>query len=241
MSVTPYKNSSASKKNQVADMFNNISNKYDFLNHFLSFGIDKYWRKAAINKLKPYKPDTILDIATGTADFAIEAVRLNPEKITGIDISVGMLDAGKKKISQKNLTHIIRLMEGDAERLDFDAHSFDACMAAFGVRNFENLEMGLQNIYRVLKPGGVILILEFSQPVHFPIAQLYGIYFKYILPLWGNIISQDSSAYTYLPKSVSVFPFGNDFIKILEKTGFKNCRHIPLTFGISTIYMGEKH
>ncbi len=221
-------------------MFNNISPKYDFLNHFLSAGIDILWRKKAIRLLKPYQPKLLLDVATGTGDFAIEALVLKPEKIIGIDISEGMLAHGKTKLTNKNLNQFIELQLGDSENLPFKADTFDAVTVAFGVRNFENLEKGLLNIRKVLKPGAPLVVLEFSKPKSFPIKQLYNFYSKFALPLIGKLISKDQSAYTYLPESVSAFPEGKDFIHILEKSGFKKCKHIPLTFGISSIYMAEK-
>lgn len=238
--VVPYKDKNASKKEQVAEMFDNISHKYDFLNHFLSAGIDILWRKRAIKLLKPYQPKVILDVATGTADFAIEALALKPEKIIGIDISEGMLAHGREKLKKRKLDHIITLQSGDSEGLPFMENTFDAVIVAFGVRNFENLEKGLTNINRVLKPGAPIVVLEFSKPKAFPIKQLYNFYSNFALPLVGKLISKDKAAYTYLPESVSAFPEGKDFIKILSLSGFKKCRHIPLTFGISSIYIGER-
>lgn len=221
-------------------MFNNISGKYDFLNHFLSVGIDILWRKKAIKLLKPYKPQYILDVATGTGDFAVEALSLNPVHITGVDISEGMLAHGREKMEKRGLTHKISLQSGDSENLSFAAESFDAVTVAFGVRNFENLELGLANIYRVLKPGAPLVVLEFSKPKAFPIKQIYNFYFNFTLPFIGRLVSGDSSAYTYLPQSVSAFPEREKFIEILHKTGFSKCRHLPLTFGVSSIYIGEK-
>ena len=236
----PYKNSQAEKKEQIAEMFDNISPKYDFLNRMLSMGIDVLWRKKAVKLLKKYNPKTILDIATGTGDFAIEAVKLNPEKIIGIDISEGMLKYGQQKIKKKGLDKIIELQKGDSEDLAFADNSFDAATAGFGVRNFQNLEKGLAEILRVLKPGGVAVILEFSQPETVPFKQIYNFYFKYILPFWGKIISKDNAAYTYLPESVNEFPYGEKFMEILRKTGYKNVRQKRLTMGIATIYIAEK-
>ncbi|HSI90351.1 MAG TPA: bifunctional demethylmenaquinone methyltransferase/2-methoxy-6-polyprenyl-1,4-benzoquinol methylase UbiE [Adhaeribacter sp.] len=240
MTVVPYKNSEGDKKSQVAQMFNSIAGKYDFLNHFLSAGIDIIWRKKAISLLAPAKPATILDIATGTGDFALEALKLNPTKITGVDISEGMLEVGRQKISKKGLTDKIELKTGDSENLEFADNSFDAVMAAFGVRNFGNLPKGLSEMYRVLKPGGTILILEFSKPKAFPFKQAYNFYFKQILPVFGKLISKDSAAYTYLPESVQAFPDGQDFLSILKQTGFNDTKWHSLTFGISSIYMGKK-
>lgn len=228
------------KKQQVRSMFNNIAHRYDFLNHFLSAGIDYRWRKKAIQIIGETNPQSILDIATGTGDLAIEASKLNPKKIEGIDIAEDMLAIGREKIQKKNLTDIIRLQTGDAEHIQFEDNSFDAVMVAFGVRNFENLEKGLSEMYRVLNKGGLVMVLEFSKPVKFPVKQLYQFYFRLILPTLGKIISGDSSAYTYLPDSVSTFPDGNEFLGILKKTGFTNTAHKPLTYGIASIYTGTK-
>jgi demethylmenaquinone methyltransferase/2-methoxy-6-polyprenyl-1,4-benzoquinol methylase len=240
MSVVPYKEQEAGKKEQVAQMFDNISHKYDFLNHFLSLGIDIYWRKKAVKLLKPEKPQLILDIATGTGDFAIEAVALNPKQIIGVDISEGMLQVGKEKIKRKGLEHIIELRKGDSERLRFEDNYFDAVIVSFGVRNFENLEKGLRDMYRVLKPGGTCLVMEFSKPKTFPFKQLYNFYFRSILPLIGKVVSKDQAAYTYLPASVQAFPDGEDFIRLFKQVGFNSTKCIPLTFGINSIYLGKK-
>lgn len=240
MTVVPYKEEQTGKKEQVAQMFNNISKRYDFLNHFLSLGIDVLWRKKAIRMLRKLQPKQILDVATGTADFAIEALRLNPDKITGIDISEGMLDVGRKKLKKRALDDKIVLMSADSENLPFEENKFDAIIVAFGVRNFENLEKGLAEMFRVLRPGGRVIILEFSKPSKFPFKQLYNFYFRAILPKIGRVVSSDKAAYTYLPESVQVFPEGTKFISILENIGYKNCSCKPLTFGISSIYAAEK-
>lgn len=240
MAVVPYKEKDSGKKEQVAEMFNNISKKYDFLNHLLSLGIDIIWRKKAIKLLQDDQPKFILDIATGTGDFAIEALALNPDKIIGVDISSGMLEEGKKKMKKRKLDHIIDMQMGDSEKLLFEDNNFDAVIVSFGVRNFENLEKGLADMFRVLKPGGKTVIVEFSKPKKFPMKQGYNFYFKYILPQIGKLVSKDNSAYTYLPESVQVFPDGKDFLNVLEKVGFKNTKCTPLTFGISSIYTGEK-
>ncbi|MES2734432.1 MAG: bifunctional demethylmenaquinone methyltransferase/2-methoxy-6-polyprenyl-1,4-benzoquinol methylase UbiE [Bacteroidota bacterium] len=240
MSVVPYKEQEAGKKEQVAQMFDNISHKYDFLNHFLSLGIDIYWRKKAIRLLKPEKPQLILDIATGTGDFAIEALALKPKQIIGVDISEGMLRIGREKIKRKGLEHLIELRQGDSERLRFEDNYFDAVIVSFGVRNFENLEKGLRDMYRVMKPGGTCLVMEFSKPKAFPFKQLYNFYFRSILPLIGKVISKDQAAYTYLPASVQAFPDGEDFIRLFKQVGFNSTKCIPLTFGINTIYVGKK-
>ena len=240
MTVLPYKDLKLSKKEQVAKMFDNISPKYDFLNHFLSVGIDIYWRKKAIKLLRNNNPKLILDIATGTGDFAIEALRLSPDKVIGVDISAGMLKYGQEKINKLGLGNKIELLLGDSEKLNFEDNTFDAITVSFGVRNFENLEKGLTDMFRVLKPGGKTIILEFSKPKAFPMKQLYNFYFKNILPVVGKLFSKDNTAYTYLPESVNAFPDGEDFLKVFEKSGFKLTKCIPLTFGISSIYIGEK-
>lgn len=238
--ITPYKNED-SKKNQVRDMFNNISGRYDFLNHFLSLGIDKWWRRRALNTLKKYNNKKILDVATGTADLAILAQnKLNPDSIIGIDIADKMLQIGRQKIEHIQLSHKISLETGDSEHLRFESDTFDTAMAAFGVRNFEHLEEGLSEMYRVLNKNGVIMVLEFSRPRIFPIKQLYNFYFKYILPIIGKIVSKNNVAYDYLYESSSTFPCFEDFTAVLDKIGFINTRYYPLTFGICTIYLGEK-
>lgn len=240
MSLLPYKDKNTSKKEQIATMFNSISGKYDFLNHFLSLGIDILWRKRAVRLLKKYQPKLILDIATGTGDFAIEALSLNPEKIIGVDISEGMLSIGREKLIKKNLTDKIELLSGDSEVLPFEDNFFDAVIVSFGVRNFENLEKGLSDMLRVLKPGGKVLILEFSKPKLFPFKQIYRFYFQWILPKIGKLISNNHAAYTYLPDSVEAFPDGDDFLNILYKIGFQKNQCTPLTLGISSIYSGSK-
>jgi demethylmenaquinone methyltransferase/2-methoxy-6-polyprenyl-1,4-benzoquinol methylase len=238
--IKPYKESSQSKKSQIALMFNNISKKYDFLNHFLSLGIDHLWRRRVISLIKPFKPRQILDIATGTGDLAISASRINPEKIIGIDISEGMLAIGNKKIRKKKLGHFIELMQGDSENLPFKENTFDSAMVAFGVRNFENLQKGLVEINRVLKPGSPFVVLEFSKPKAFPVKQLYGIYSKYVMPGVGKFFSKDQSAYSYLPESVLAFPEGKDFLNELHKAGFKSTTEKRLSFGVASIYFGLK-
>jgi demethylmenaquinone methyltransferase / 2-methoxy-6-polyprenyl-1,4-benzoquinol methylase len=240
MAVVPYKDKTGSKSEQVAEMFDTISPKYDFLNHLLSAGIDIYWRKRAIKLLKREKPKTILDIATGTGDFAIEAMVLSPRKIVGVDISEGMLAVGRVKVKKLGMENVIDLRIGDSEKLPFSNNSFDAVIASFGVRNFENLLKGLTDMCRVMRPGGTCVIVEFSKPKTFPFKQLYNFYFRYILPIIGRMVSKDSSAYTYLPESVKVFPDGQDFLKIYEQAGFKNTKCVPLTFGVCSIYLGKK-
>ncbi|MDB2622156.1 bifunctional demethylmenaquinone methyltransferase/2-methoxy-6-polyprenyl-1,4-benzoquinol methylase UbiE [Flavobacteriales bacterium] len=238
--VKPYKDSSSSKKEQVAEMFDNIAGKYDFLNHFLSLGIDIYWRKQLVKHLIKQEPKTILDVATGTGDLAIAMLKTNPKKIVGVDISNGMLEVGRKKMKEKSLDHIISLQQADSEDLPYDDESFDAVCVSFGARNFENLEKGLSEMRRVLRKGGKLYILEFSQPTAFPFKQIYQFYFKAILPLIGKMVSKDNSAYSYLPESVSAFPFGKQLNNIIERCGYTNAKNIPLTLGISSIYIAEK-
>jgi demethylmenaquinone methyltransferase / 2-methoxy-6-polyprenyl-1,4-benzoquinol methylase len=240
MAVLPYKEDLAGKKEQVARMFDNISGNYDFLNHFLSLGIDIAWRRKAIAQLKSLQPKIILDVATGTGDFAVEALSLHPDKITGIDISGGMLAVGRKKMSEKGLNDTIELIQGDSESLPFGENKFDAVIVAFGVRNFENLERGLSEMLRVLRPGGKLVVLEFSKPTTFPFRHLYSFYFNFVLPKIGRWISRDKAAYTYLPESVQAFPNGTGFTDILSKLGFKQTACTPLTFGISSLYTGIK-
>lgn len=239
--ITPYQSETTTKKEQVASMFNNISGTYDFLNHFMSLGIDIIWRKKAIRELKSIKPRIMLDVATGTGDFAFEAIKiLAPEKIIGVDISEGMLDVARKKIQDRNLQHVFSVQTGDSEGLHFGDDHFDAITVAFGVRNYENLEKGLADMYRVLKPGGKIVILEFSKPRKFPIKQGYNFYFKHVTPMLGKLFSKDNRAYCYLPESVAAFPDGEEFTRLMNKVGFTNTRDRRLTFGISAIYTGTK-
>ena len=236
MTVKPYNNDTDSKKGQVERMFDTIAPKYDLLNRLLSARIDVLWRKKLINKLKPYKPKFILDVATGTADVAIEALKLKPKQVIGMDLSAGMLSLGQQKIEKLGVANIIKLEQGDSENLSYTTGQFDAVTVAFGVRNFENLTAGLTEINRVLKPGGVLAVLEFSQPQAVPFKQLYSFYSRFILPGIGKLVSKDASAYTYLPESVEAFPYGAAFAKELEKAGFAQVAFKPLTFGISTIY-----
>jgi demethylmenaquinone methyltransferase/2-methoxy-6-polyprenyl-1,4-benzoquinol methylase len=238
--VNPYNDSKLGKKQQVAEMFNSIAPKYDFLNHWLSFGIDKLWRKKAIKLLKPLNPSVILDVATGTGDFALEAMKLSPEKIIGMDISEGMMKIASGKIADLHLDKTISFEVGDSEEMRFDSESMDAITVGFGVRNFEHLEKGLSEFHRVLRKGGVACILEFSKPKKFPIKQLYRFYSYYVLPIWGRLISKDQRAYTYLPESVSAFPDGDEFISILKNVGFDSVKEYRLTFGIATIYFAVK-
>jgi len=224
----------------VRQMFNDIAPKYDFLNHFLSAGIDKRWRKKTIGLLKPFHPKLILDIATGTGDLAIEALSLKPEHITGVDISEEMLKVAEQKLEKKKLNDVISLQQAASENLPFADSSFDAVIVAFGVRNFKDLEKGLKEIFRVLKQDGVAAILEFSMPSAFPMKQLYRFYFRRVLPLIGKIVSKNNSAYTYLPVTVISFPQGKEFTGILGKVGFGKTKAIRLSGGICSIYIAEK-
>ena len=238
--VKPY-NQQDSKKGQVSKMFNKIAPYYDFLNRFLSLGIDTIWRKKAISLLKESNPQIVLDVATGTADVALQTVKLlEPKKVIGLDISTEMLEIGREKIAKRGLTSTIELQEGDSENLPFQDNTFDAITVAFGVRNFENLERGLSEMQRVLKPGGQLIVLEFSQPRVFPFRQIFNAYFKYILPLIGRITSKDPKAYRYLYESVQAFPDGEQFLTILKETGYKSNRCIPLTLGVCSVYSAEK-
>lgn len=237
--VTPYETSDPKKK-QVAEMFDNISGSYDFLNHFFSLGIDKQWRKKAIKILKEDRPKEILDVATGTGDFAFEAMKLNPDKIVGIDISDGMLEIGRKKINKRGMSDKMTFLNADSENLPFEDESFDAVTVSFGVRNFQDLLAGLKEIQRVLRPGGKAIILEFSKPKYFPLKQVYFGYFKYIMPLFGEAISKDKAAYSYLPKSVLAFPEGKEFEAVLAEAGFKKSNQKTVTGGIASIYTAWK-
>lgn len=228
------------KKDQVRSMFNNIAYRYDFLNHFLSAGIDIQWRKKVRRYLTPFKPLLILDVATGTADLAIELSKLNPQHITGTDIAAGMLDIGKVKIKQKKLDKIIDLQLGDSEALQFADNYFDAVTVAFGVRNYENLHKGLKEMCRVMKPGGHVAILEFSRPGSFPFKQLYNSYFRFVLPGIGKFVSKDKEAYTYLPESVRSFPQDEAFLNEMKKAGYTGVGQKRLTMGIATLYFGTK-
>ncbi len=221
-------------------MFDNIARRYDFLNHFLSLGIDRFWRKSLIRQARTYSPERILDVATGTGDLAIALAGLKNVRITGVDISEGMLDIGKEKVRNKNLEKIIELQKGDAEALPFSDGSFHLVTAAFGVRNFEDLSCGLKEMNRVLKPGGHVLILEFST-IRNPIWKgLFKLYFRGMLPLFGRIISRHSFAYTYLPESVGQFPYGDEFLGLLKSSGFEETRQKRLSGGIATLYSAEK-
>jgi demethylmenaquinone methyltransferase/2-methoxy-6-polyprenyl-1,4-benzoquinol methylase len=238
--VKPYNKENSSKREEVAEMFDNISVKYDFLNHFLSLGIDKIWRKKAIRILANYKPKVIMDMATGTGDFAIEALKLNPERVVGVDLSNGMLEVGRRKMVKRKVDNIIEMVQGDSENLSFNDNTFDAFTVGFGVRNFQNLEAGLSEMLRVLKPKGVGLVLEFSKPKKFPVKQYFKFHSKYIIPTIGKAISKDKAAYTYLPESVAAFPEGKDFIDIMTKVGYQDVKSKIVGGGIATIYYGLK-
>lgn len=239
-SVKPYGDNAKSKKEEVAEMFNNISQKYDFLNHFLSVGIDKIWRKKAVKKLGAVQPKRILDLATGTGDFAIALLKLNPEQIIGMDISEGMLEVGRVKMKKHGHDAIVSMQLGDSENLPFEDNYFDGLTVGFGVRNYENLEKGLSEMLRVIRPGGMVVILEFSKPTKFPVKQYYSFHSKYLIPFFGKMISKDSSAYTYLPDSIKAFPEGNAFMEIMNKVGYVKTDRQIVSGGIATIYSGQK-
>ncbi len=239
--VVPVEGSELSKKEQVAEMFDNIAYRYDFLNRFLSAGIDVQWRKKAIRQLKDVHPKKILDVATGTADVAIMTARiLHPDKIIGIDISDGMLALGRKKIEKLGLGNLIELLNGDSETINFEDNSFDAVTVAFGVRNFQHLEQGLSDIKRVLKPGGKLVVLEFSKPKAIGIRQLYNVYMNVVAPRVGKIFSKNRNAYKYLDESIKKFPEGENFTTILDKLGYTHTYCKPLSFGICSLYCGIK-
>lgn len=240
--ITPYVSTEQENKaSQVERMFDGIAHRYDFLNHFFSLGIDVLWRKRCVRLLRQERPKRMLDVATGTADFAIEAVRMGLDvHVTGVDISAGMLDVGRTKIAARGWNDRIELIQGDSVALPFEADSFDAFTVAFGVRNFEDLQGGLKDMLRVLKPGGLGLVLEFSKPRRFPIKQVFGLYFKHIMPTVGKWVSKDPAAYTYLPESVDAFPEGNDFLEQMTLAGYTDVKAQRLTGGIATIYTGRK-
>lgn len=238
--VTPYKNNNSGKKEQVTKMFDAVSSKYDFLNRILTFGLDISWRKKVVKIVANNKAIKILDIATGTGDLAIMLATIKNSEIIGLDISKGMLDVAIQKVKKKQLNHKIELVLGDSEKLNFKDHSFDAITVGFGVRNFEDLDKGLQEIYRVLKPNGVFVVLETSQPTKFPMKQLFKFYSKYVIPTIGGLFSKDKKAYTYLPESAAKFPYGEAFNNILLKNGFNTATDKPVAFGISSIYTATK-
>ncbi len=228
------------KKEMVRQMFDDISPKYDFLNHLLSFGIDRTWRKKLVNMVKGCKPATILDVATGTGDLAIALIGAGADQIKGVDISKQMLAVGIKKVTEAGLDKLITFNTGDAEHLPFPDNSFDVVTVAFGVRNFSDLALGIREMSRVLKPGGKVYILEFSHPGTFPVKQLYQFYSRYFIPFAGKLISGNSVAYNYLPESVAAFPSGENFVAILRQEGLHQCSIRPLSFGIASIYAGQK-
>lgn len=238
--IKPYKDSDLGKKEQVARMFDNISGNYDGLNRVISFGIDVKWRKKVVKMVSENNPKTILDIATGTGDLAMMMARLKPEKIIGLDISEGMLQVGNQKIEKANLSDMIEMRVGDSEDIPFDDNTFDAITVSFGVRNFADLDTGLSEIKRVLKPGGRLVILETSNPTKFPYKQGYKIHTSIILPVIGKLFSKDKAAYSYLCESANSFPFGKDFDNILKKNGFISTEYTPVTFGVATIYSATK-
>jgi demethylmenaquinone methyltransferase/2-methoxy-6-polyprenyl-1,4-benzoquinol methylase len=237
--VKPY-NKNASKKEEVTEMFDAIAPTYDFLNHFMSAGIDFWWRRKTIALLKKSEPKSILDIATGTGDLAIAAAKLQPDTIIGLDVAKDMVAIGVDKVAKKNLSDMITLQVGDAENLPMKKNTFDAVMVGFGVRNFGDLEKGLSEMHRVLNENGTVAILEFSKPKVFPVKQLFALYSKFVIPTIGRLVSKDKKAYSYLPSSVKAFPEGEDFIEILKKVGYKNPTAKRLTFGVATVYTAIK-
>ena len=238
--VIPYKDSELGKKEQVTAMFDNVSSNYDLLNRILTFGIDISWRKNVVKLVLERKAKNVLDIATGTGDLAIMMAKKNIDSITGLDISPGMLDIGKKKVSAEGLDKKVDMIIGDSEKLPFKNDCFDAITVAFGVRNFENLETGLAEIYRVLKPQGSFIVLETSQPSSMFVKQGFQFYSKYIIPNVGKLFSKDKNAYDYLPESAAAFPYGEAFNNILLKTGFNTSKVYPQTLGVATIYHAIK-
>ncbi len=238
--IKPYKDSELGKKEQVAKMFDNISEDYDGLNRVISFGIDVSWRKKVVKLVGENNPKQILDIATGTGDLALMMSQLNPERIVGLDISEGMLQVGRQKVAKANLSNKIEMVVGDSENIPFPDNTFDAITVSFGVRNFENLDKGITEILRVLKPGGKFVVLETSNPTKFPFKQGYKFYTNFILPVIGKLFSKDKVAYAYLSETANSFPFGEAFNNILQKNGFKNAKNIPVTFGVASIYTALK-
>lgn len=238
--IKPYKDSELGKKEQVAQMFDNISENYDGLNRVISFGIDVKWRKKVLQLVASKNPTTVLDIATGTGDLAILMTSTSAKEIIGLDISAGMLEVGKKKIAERKLNSKIQMVLGDSENIPYPDNYFDAITVAFGVRNFETLEKGLAEILRVLKPNGIFVILETSVPTKFPFKQGYALHSKFILPLVGKLFSKDKAAYSYLSDSANEFPFGEALNNILRKIGFIDVKHLPQTFGVATIYHASK-
>ena len=239
-SIKPYSNEGA-KGEQVERMFDQIAHSYDFLNHTLSLGIDRSWRKAAIDSLKPYAPQRILDVATGTGDFALMAVdRLHPQSLIGADLSEGMLSVGREKVERAGKSDVITLQKEDCMALSFEDNTFDAVTVAYGVRNFEDLDRGLREMLRVLKPGGRLVIIELTSPVRFPMKQLFWLYAHVWMPIVGKLVSRDNRAYSYLPATMEAFPQGEVMQGIIEKAGFQSVKFRRFTFGLSTLYTAEK-
>ena len=238
--IKPYKDSKLGKKEQVAQMFDNISENYDDLNRVISLGIDVKWRKKVVKIVGKNNPKQILDIATGTGDLVLMMASLNPDRIVGLDISAGRLEVGKRKIKKAKLSDKIEMIVGDSEEMPFNDNTFDAITVSFGVRNFAHLNKGIKEIARVLKPTGVLVILETSNPTKFPFKQGYKFYTNFILPIIGKIFSKDKVAYSYLSESANSFPFGEAFNNILQKNGFTNTKDTPVTFGVATIYTASK-
>lgn len=238
--INPYKDSNLGKKQQVEQMFDTISGNYDNLNRMISLGTDQGWRKKVLQMVSDTQPETILDIATGTGDLAILLSKSNAAKIVGLDLSAGMLEVGKQKVKALGLDNKIEMIQGDSENLPFQDNTFDAITVAFGVRNFENLEKGLTEILRVLKPNGIFVILETSVPTKFPFKQGYNLYMKTFMPLMGKVFSKDQKAYEYLTESAKNFPYGEKLNAILRKVGFENVKHNPQTMGVATIYSASK-
>jgi len=238
--IKPYEGT-GDKGKLVEEMFDNIAPTYDTLNHRLSWDIDKGWRKKAIKRLAPFQPKKMLDIATGTGDFAILAAQmLHPDKLVGADISEGMMQIGRQKVKKAGLDKVITFAKEDCLNLSFEDNTFDAVTAAFGIRNFQNLDQGLREMCRVLRPGGHLCIVELTTPVSFPMKQLFGIYSGTVLPLYGKLISKDQSAYSYLNKTIAAFPQGEVMMQVLRKAGFKEAEFKRLTFGICTLYFATK-
>lgn len=228
------------KKPHIERMFDSIAPRYDLLNRILSGGVDQQWRRIVMKEILAVEPERVLDVATGTADLALMAARKGVPKVVGVDISNEMLEVGRRKVEKGDLSDRVDLQNGDAEKLPFSDRQFDAATVAFGVRNFEDLGEGLRQIHRVLRPGGKLVVLEFSRPRTFPIKQLYAFYGRFILPAIGRLISGDSGAYTYLPESIAVFPEGDDFLGWMERAGFEQRRARRLTFGIASMYVGVR-
>lgn len=238
--IKPY-NSQEAKGKQVERMFDSIAHSYDLLNHTLSLGIDKHWRKAAIDSLRPFQPQRILDVATGTGDFAMLAAKeLKPQELLGIDLSEGMMEVGRKKIEEAQLGNVVHFQKEDCLHLSLDTDSYDAVMVAYGIRNFENLDQGLREMCRVLKPGGRLVIIELTSPNRFPMKQLFWLYSHVLMPSLGKLISKDSQAYAYLPATMEAFPQGEEMQQILQKAGFKEVKFKRFTFGLSTLYTASK-